>query len=379
MKNRLGIHPKEYALGQTEKYYADMSQKGWELVSRGATFSRFRKTEPKKMRYRVEVVAPKLLVNGSLPEEQVGVYADCGWEYVTGSGYIHVFRSPEGSDAPEFYLEPEQQAATLKCLRKDQTISLLLPLAELILAVILSSALWSFTTGHWAAQLYAAWIENTGLMLAFGLLLLRLMAGQLWGAWYLKRLCGKMKKGIALDYAPKSRGIFTRTVSGAVLLAILACLVGDYISYTPYPMPVSTEEPYVLLSELGIQGERMPNHVNGEESRVKYHRSFLAQCWYGQEFLHNQDKEDWLYQKVYLLKDSRMASRLAEALMLNSTFSQSKEAFTPVEIPGLDEAYITEGLECIAVKGNRVAIFTHIWNTQEEMVESLKQISEKWN
>lgn len=56
MNWRYGIHPNNYAIGETEKYYSDMSEKGWELVKCGITLSRFQKTEPKKMRYRVEVV-----------------------------------------------------------------------------------------------------------------------------------------------------------------------------------------------------------------------------------------------------------------------------------------------------------------------------------
>ena len=54
-----------------------------------------------------------------LPEEQVAVYEDCGWEYVWGHGFIHIFRAPADSDTEEFYLDPAQQATTLKKLRKD--------------------------------------------------------------------------------------------------------------------------------------------------------------------------------------------------------------------------------------------------------------------
>ena len=101
MNWRYGIHPNNYAIGETEKYYSDMSEKGWELVNRGITLSRFQKTEPKKMRYRVEVVNLKSLEDGHLPEEQIAVYEDCGWEYVISRGYLHIFRAPEGNDAPE--------------------------------------------------------------------------------------------------------------------------------------------------------------------------------------------------------------------------------------------------------------------------------------
>lgn len=70
MNWRYGIHPNNYAIGETEKYYSDMSEKGWELVNRGITLSRFQKTEPKKMRYRVEVVGMKL--NRSCLGEVIG-------------------------------------------------------------------------------------------------------------------------------------------------------------------------------------------------------------------------------------------------------------------------------------------------------------------
>ena len=64
MNWRYGIHPNNYAIGETEKYYSDMSEKGWELVKCGINLGRFQKTEPKKMRYRVEVVNLKSLEDG---------------------------------------------------------------------------------------------------------------------------------------------------------------------------------------------------------------------------------------------------------------------------------------------------------------------------
>ena len=45
MNWRYGIHPNNYAIGETEKYYSDMSEKGWELVKCGITL---RKQNPRK-------------------------------------------------------------------------------------------------------------------------------------------------------------------------------------------------------------------------------------------------------------------------------------------------------------------------------------------
>ena len=40
------LHPREYALGETEVFYARMARKGLLLEKRGAYLSRFRKGTP---------------------------------------------------------------------------------------------------------------------------------------------------------------------------------------------------------------------------------------------------------------------------------------------------------------------------------------------
>ena len=110
MKYRYQFHPGDYELGENEKFYGDMEAKGWRLVKRGGRLSKFAPVEPSRARYRIEVFAPGFLEQSVLPEEQVAVFADCGWEYVTDRGLLHIFRAPAGSDAPEFYSDPAQPA-----------------------------------------------------------------------------------------------------------------------------------------------------------------------------------------------------------------------------------------------------------------------------
>ena len=188
MNWRHGIHPNNYAIGETEKYYSDMSEKGWELVKCGITLSRFQKTEPKKMRYRVEVVNLTSLEDGHLPEEQIAVYEDCGWEYVISRGYLHIFRAPEGNDAPEFYLEPEQQAATLKGLRKQYRSSLMAPFIILAFHAFMAALVGGLFNGRWAAQLYRGLVEETAWVIGFCLFLLWAVFSDLWGFIYISRL-----------------------------------------------------------------------------------------------------------------------------------------------------------------------------------------------
>lgn len=385
MNRKYGIHPKDYAIGETEKYYSDMAAKGWELVKRGITFSRFQKAEPQKMRYRVEVVNLKSLEDGHLPEEQVAVYEDCGWEYVISRGFLHIFRAPEGSDAPEFYLEPEQQAATLKGLRKQYCSSLMAPFIILAFHAFMAALVGGLFNGRWAAQLYRGLVEETAWVAGFCLFLLWAVFSDLWGFIYISRLYRRMKKGIPLDHAPRSRKLIVipRIISLLLLLCILGCVGYDYLHDERYAMPDVSDGPYILLSDLGIEGERTTNFVNGEGSMVKANQSLLAEHWDTQEYVDatngGHSSEEWLYQDVYILKNEDMVNRFVEVLMIDSTFAQSTEDYTLVEIPGLDQAWITERLECIAVKGTTISIFTHPFDSPEEMRTALEVVAKKWD
>ena len=162
MKRKFTFHPKDYAIGQIEKYYSDMAAKGWHLEHRNIFTSSFLQGEPKDMKYRVEVASPKAFDSTRLPEEQVAVYEDCGWEYVWGHGFIHIFRAPADSDTEEFYLDPAQQADTLKKLRKDiffraRWIPFYLFFFNFLLDTISGTNV--------IANIYRAWISLTGMLL----------------------------------------------------------------------------------------------------------------------------------------------------------------------------------------------------------------------
>lgn len=193
-----------------------------------------------------------------------------------------------------------------------------------------------------------------------------------------------MKKGISLDHAPRSRKliIIPRIISLLLLICILGCVGYDYLNDERYTMPDVSDGPYILLSDLGIEGERTANSVNGEGSMVKANQSMLADHWDTQEYVDvingSYSSEEWLYQDVYILKNEDMVDRFVEVLMIDSVFAQSTEDYTRKEIPGLDQAWVTERLECIAVKGTTISIFTHPFDSPEGMREALEVVAEKW-
>lgn len=348
MNTRYSIHPKEFLLGITEKYYSDMAAKGWELEEHGKYFSRFRKTPPKQMRYRVKIAAKCTAYCERLPEEQIAIYEDCGWEYVTGSGFIHIFRAPEGSDAPEFYTEPQQQAATLKGLRRRYIISLtiaILLIIVLLLPVIFFDELIDFGN---TAQFYKKLIDESAAVIAIGILFLFSVLSDLWGAAYINGVYRKMKKGVPLNHSPKSGKLFSvvRISQAVFFIGILIFIIHGYLNFSIYNMPETPQYPYIQLSEFSVEGQRTANIFNGEESSVKENRSLLSEHWQTREFLDSPDGSFlWLYQDVYILINEAMADSFVKALMADSIFAKSTEAYVLTEIDGLDKAYVTTGNE----------------------------------
>ena len=396
MKYRYRFHPNDYALGENEKFYSDMEAAGWRLVNRGVYLSKFERCESSAARYRIEVSAAEFLGETNLSEEQVMVYADCGWVYVTGCGLIHVFRTPAGSDAPEFYSDPRQQAATLKSLRR-QYINAWIPPAvfailQLLLAVSLKGSLGE-TYRDLSADWRQAWVNLTAFYAGALVILLLEMYHLARGAWRITRTYRQMKKGIPLDHNPEKRHLLHKIITRS-LLTTVACFAllaaWQMLTKESYDMPEQADGPYLTLDVLGWTGERTYAFYRDKTSKVIYTKSLMAEYWDCFETRETDTKgnEVWVYQDVYRLKDPEKALWLADTLMDHSTFANFSEEYTAVEIEGLDYAWTTWALEAVAVKDDLVAFITYsepsryqgeiTMGAENHLVKFMTALAEKW-
>lgn len=281
-KYKYKFHPNDYALGENEKFYSDMEAKGWRLVKRGAYMSKFEPVEPSTVRYRIEVVDNKFLEEPGMTDAQVAVFEDCGWEYVTYSGMIHVFRAPAGSDAPEFYADPRQQAATLKGLRRSYLLAWV-PVA-IVIAINLTMAGVMYgdvdePLTRAAAECQVAWVRYTALLAAFLVFLLWALYDGVRGIWYISRTYRRMKKGIPLDHEPKSRNLIHRAIKWGMwgAIAVFLLLFGwQAMGTSTGALPAETEEPYLLLWDLGFEGERTYLVRSDNKSQVEHSESSVG-------------------------------------------------------------------------------------------------------
>jgi hypothetical protein len=102
-----------WRIGEHESWFADMAAEGLHLKKMGVQFVQFVKGEPKKMRYRIDVSIKKKITS-----EQIQLYEESGWDYVTSHQFFHVFSSPEERNALELHTDPAEQSYTLKELDK---------------------------------------------------------------------------------------------------------------------------------------------------------------------------------------------------------------------------------------------------------------------
>lgn len=388
MNTTYRFHPGEYELGENEKFYGGMEARGWRLVERGGYLSKFTRTEPGRARYRIEVSSPRFMEDPALPEGQLAVFEDCGWEHICSRGFLHIFRAPEGSGAPEFYNDPAQQAETLKKVRRDlwwsvAVTALLLILVPAAALIGLDSSLGTL----WARKLKRMILTPT-VYTFYVFWLMRALYQQVWGMWKINRTYRRLKKGQPLDHNPKGNRVLHRLMSRGLLFLVLLSVLATAVQLCAArseDLPREPDGPYVMLEDLGWTWER-GSLYGDRESAVTYSRSPLTDYW---ETLEVQEKQTegstelrqvWMYQYVYRLRFPGMGEALARALMEDSVFAQSAERFQAIQVPGLDAAW-TADMELVAVRGNLVA-YAEVLATGSKAVDLeavLAALAERWD
>ena len=377
MERRYVVHPQEFAIDETVRFYTKMAGNGWRLVKRGAYLSSFRRWEPEKIRYGIVLTVPARLGEPPFTEEQMDAYKESGWEYVTGRGFIHVFSASGNGGSPEPYQEPKLYADA----RAEKTIYGFVFAASSVHCFL--SALGVYAWKLWGhsrllASAYRGWVENTAAVAGSLLFLLWLMYRNVRGIWYLSHLRRRMKDGERSEYLPVSGFRVSKLLNGSLMLitAVFGVLaICQWAGSDRHAMPVEPDGPYLVLSDIGVKGERTQSFIKNQVSEVKYGRSLLTEHWDTFEVVDADGIEVWMRQDVYHLKDAGMRGKMVGMLMKDAVFAGSPEDFVLADIPGLDQAWVSERLECIAVRDKYVWYLTYPADSREELVFVLQALA----
>ncbi len=105
-----------------ESWLGDMAAQGLVPVTIGQNFARFRRSQPKAVRYRLNAKpAPETLLEsapGTPDGEERALAQECGWYYITAVGDFFLYAC-EDSDAPELNTDPQVQALSLRYAKRQ--------------------------------------------------------------------------------------------------------------------------------------------------------------------------------------------------------------------------------------------------------------------
>ena len=320
----------------------------------------------------------------SLPEEQIQLYEECGWKLTAENGLVHVFSAPEGSDAPEFYSDPRQQAATFRALKRSYWVGWIVAFMILgfhaAMLFGLSSVSSFQTLQRFAADFVVGWVEETATVLFYAAFVLLAVYEMLYGTIRTMLLCRRLKRGKPLDHSPR-RHIVYQIITAALAICLVFSGIGALIQWRgecKILLPEVSDGPYFLLSEAGFDGERSVTY--GNDSTLFSMQSLNARVWKTYECVENGDDTVWVYQDIYQLHSPQAAKRFVQKLMCNATFARSPDDFKPVEINGLDEAWLCGDLEALAVKGDMVCRMDYSSRSvQSDLSAMLKTLAAHWN
>ncbi len=370
MKYRYRLHPIGYTLGENEKFYSDMEAKGWRVVKRGTYLSKFVRSEPAASRYRIEVVPLGFQEDGcTMPPEQRAVYEDCGWEYVLGWNQLHLFRAPEGSEAPEFYVDPAEQLPAIEALSKLNWWGW-----QAIWVVVFGR---SFFVRNGASGIkgalydwYMSWVEQPAAVGLYALFLLWMLYLTLRQTWYVKRTCRNLKNGIPLDHNPQQRHTVHQVICGALLaMAVLCCVLmaAQAVGSREQPLPEQADGPYLLMDDLGW------GHRGSSTNTIRRFRTPQVDWWEVHESSGLPDL--WMRQKVYRMGSPGAARRVAAALRETSRGYSFRPDECYIYTTGELDAWICD-YSLVAVQGRMAAFIYYGGNGDPE--ELLAVLADRW-
>lgn len=386
-KKKYYFHPSTFSLTETEEFYERKAKKGLILEKRGHYLSRFRKEEPKNLSYRVEIVDDKRLEEGKIPEEQILVYEECGWTHVCGKSQIQIFSADKDTDPPELYTKPEDQIESIKILRKSflkEFLTLLVTYSILFLIQMAGYPKRSVEAylRFISDRFYEALIETPAFaFLVFGAIALGIGYYAI-GMISSQYLISKLRKGVPLRAITTfenmvrvcKKGIVAVFVSGVLILGLIegsTSVRGD--------SPSSFEGPFVTLEKLHEGEFQKEESSDAYEGKYKSRKTIFGEVIKTKEFSNGTQGYISLDQEVYLIKNQRIRDRFLESLKASLYYGIVVSDFEEVIVDGLDEVYVRNKWEILAVKGDLVLRMFYHTDKEPSRESILLKISESLN
>lgn len=392
------LRPSDYwRIGEHESWFSDMAAMGFHLKKMGLHFAHFVKGEPKKMRFRIDVS-----INKKITPEQIQMYEESGWDYVTSYNFFHVYSSPVELNAPELHTDPAEQSYTLKELDKKLAMNACIATGAMILMIGMLSAIWFLDGTPTLILVQGLAIQQTIVTAFIGYT----TYNALQAAFSIRALRKNLIEGKPIDHhAPWKKHyrlnstlafLITVVIGLSAILPLLQLVKGE----TKTLPKENVDLPIVRLTDI----EKNPALIRGEtsymrdgvdwENRYTYNWGPLAPVQYDTDESGIVPGEMWedgsgeyspsIHTKVYQLSISALTDNLIADLIKRYRYGDSHENFVEINHPQLDLLIVHEegaSKEVFASNGKAVIYvryygYAEINSIIENLIEKIHLISE---
>ena len=188
---------------QLQTWLEDEALQGWRLEKVWREWGRFRRAEPRRVRYRMEPDITTLSTTDGDIAERDQLYADMGWQRVAGRTLAGlILYASEDPDAPEPHTDPE----TLRAIWKQVSWRLFVPNIWILICFLLSlRMIWRLYGNSAARMANLNWFLVVNLAYWF----LLLVQGT-WHSWRALRPYRRLRRGDGEPYRAYPTSLWSR-------------------------------------------------------------------------------------------------------------------------------------------------------------------------
>ena len=363
------IRPTNYwRIGEHESWFSDMSLQGLHIHKMGTNLATFKKGDPKRIEYRIEVTDRKLITY-----EQIDLYEENGWEYVTSYQWFHVFSSPTEENVPEIHTDPAEQAFTLQRLSKKLVFNLIWISLGVVLILGMLLTMW-FLDGTPILRLVEGYVVQQSIL---ALVYIHYVFYAIRAILAIKELKESLIEGKAINHhAPWKKTLRKNSVFSVVLIGII--LISGLMPFyqlkktDTFTLPKNEENlPFVRLADIEQNSQLTRDGYSSDEvdwaNRYTTNWSIFAPVQFETDENGIIKDEMWLDKsgtyspsvstEIYNLTFQVFAKPLLSDLMEWHTYGDERESFIEKKHPGFDHLVTREDKEwkqLVASKGKVV-------------------------
>lgn len=372
MKIRLKIHPDDFDKTANEEFYEKMASEGWLLKKRWSNLSKFKKTEPQKLKFDIYYSE-----DNYVSDEEKAEFEASGRTVVNVKSNVHVSYSPKNA-ALSPVIKSNEDAAKAIIPLKNKSTSHLTPLIILILLLIyLHTAIIRDITYNAFSVL--PFIQNTLYKIItvpeLYIVLIALLAYDIFILLYehmrWKKAVKVFLNGDNPDNGHKKKIIYIFNLFVIISIIFISLSAYSNITRTEYETPQVSDGLYLDVQDFGIDDKITSTGLNVADkyipNKITHVKTLSAQMWITQEHYNINDTRVTVYQDVIKYKSQKTALYSAELLM-----SDKYENYSKLNADGFDMAYSADESFIAVIDSTvyRVAIIT----TDESLVPPTEKL-----